>query len=148
MSTYTVGGLTFERKDDHRVVVSFLGPRTEETLSHVAALYYRQAIYTQSQFRGEWRWCANPQCINAIYLPQKHLKRGRCTCSHACSGRVHTLTALRAKNRQASCCHRWDVESPHGPTSVALCWKCGAERELPNSISYSVWDSRAHEGAS
>jgi hypothetical protein len=98
---YEMKGFVFTRKDDHRIVVA-AEPHTDAMLEYLASLYQEQAKYTRSQFRGEWEWCGNPDCSNAIYVPQKHLRRGfGLTCSQNCAraiqdGRVQTQAAREA----------------------------------------------------
>ncbi|MCH7828523.1 hypothetical protein IH982_01475 [Patescibacteria group bacterium] len=102
---YTIGRFTFYRKDDHRIVVA-AEPHTDAILEHLASLYQGQARYTKTLFRGEWEWCGNPDCSNALYVPQKHLRRGYgLTCSPGCAkviqdGKLQTLKARQAYARK------------------------------------------------
>ena len=98
---YTIRMFTFYRKDDHRIVVA-AEPHTDAMLKYLALLYQGQARYTRTLFRGGWGWCGNPDCSNAMYVPQKHLRRGYgLTCSFSCTkaiqdGRQQTLKARQA----------------------------------------------------
>ena len=38
-----------------------------------------------------------------------------------------------------TCAHRWDIETPNGPTSLGVCSLCGEEKDFKNSEPDSGW---------
>lgn len=132
---YLVEGLLYRREDNSKIFVAVPGPKTQKVLRHVASFYMEQSIHARSQFRGEWRWCGNPNCVNVMYIPKTYLRQGYGSfCSRTCEMvvydpreqiiRVHEVLRVKAlKRMQATCCRNVGIESP-SPIDVDVCRAC------------------------
>jgi hypothetical protein len=65
------------------------------------------------------------------------------------SDRKAAIAAAVASRPPETCAHHWLIETPNGALSAACCKRCGAEREMPNSIEsllYGDFDMQRGRG--